>query len=233
MGACKILWFMALLTLCCPTPVQRPKRYQTKECCDVSIKCMDYGGDKSVTKSGLTCQRWDSDEHHERSEWVKQMFKEGKLGLGKHNHCRNPSGYSNGGHSTWCYTTDAKKRWEECEIQDCAKDFAKRCKDEDRNWCSDAGQQVCQYSLTYSQFCCKTCNDRYGNGKPKPLPGLNIFQIWLRVFLRMDKGFWMDKGFGKKKTVYGFAKISKREDPKRQDTVYDIPPMRRIVPPSG
>jgi len=106
-------------------PLGRVKR-ETKECCDVRVKewrhyayqCVDYSGDKSVTKSGLTCQRWDSDEYHKRSKKVKKMFKSRKFGLGKHNYCRNPTGHSKG---TWCYTTDAKKRWEDCEIRDCEK----------------------------------------------------------------------------------------------------------------
>jgi len=105
-------------------PLGRVKR-ETKECCDVPFqsgsyyvdRCLDYGGDKSVTKSGLTCQRWDSDEHHIRATKVKQKFKLGEFGLGKHNYCRNPTGHSN----TWCYTTDSKKRWDDCEIRDCEK----------------------------------------------------------------------------------------------------------------
>merc|ERR1712168_1568446 len=97
----------------------------TKDCCDARTQCKHYGGDISVTASGKTCQRWDSDEHHKRSNTVKHTFELGTYGLGKHNHCRNPSGHSN----AWCYTIDAEKRWEDCEIPDCEKVAIKEKKD--------------------------------------------------------------------------------------------------------
>ena len=55
----------------------------------------------STTVSGLTCQAWTSKSPHSHEyEYV-----------GDHNYCRNPSDHDEG---AWCYTTDARTRWELC-----------------------------------------------------------------------------------------------------------------------
>ena len=63
-----------------------------------------YTGTLSRTKSGRTCQRWDSQSPHMR-----------KAKVFKHNYCRNPDNEP----SVWCYTTDPKSRWEFCDVPMC------------------------------------------------------------------------------------------------------------------
>ena len=64
-----------------------------------------YTGTLSKTRSGYTCQRWDTQTPHSHSK-----------GTGwRHNYCRNPSG----GDTVWCYTMDKGKRWEYCDVREC------------------------------------------------------------------------------------------------------------------
>jgi len=76
-------------------------------CCS-SGRCTNYYGSKYQTKSGKTCQRWDSQEPH------KHRF---PLGRDHGNHCFNP----NKAATVWCYTTEPAKRWEYCAVRKCTK----------------------------------------------------------------------------------------------------------------
>ncbi len=76
----------------------------------------EYRGTMNSTISGRVCQRWSAQSPHTHSRT------EGNYpgaGLGNHNYCRNPDGQSGG---AWCYTTDAKVRWEYCDVSDCKDD---------------------------------------------------------------------------------------------------------------
>ena len=68
----------------------------------------NYRGSLNVTKSGLQCQRWDSQKPHKH---VNTPEKKPNSGL-RDNYCRNPDNHSN----VWCYTNDSKKRWETCDL---------------------------------------------------------------------------------------------------------------------
>jgi len=67
----------------------------------------DYIGTKSTTKSGYTCQRWDTQSPHKHSYGH----------INAENYCRNPSSHT----EPWCYTDDAKKRWENCDAPKCGE----------------------------------------------------------------------------------------------------------------
>eukprot|EP00058_Branchiostoma_floridae_P005554 XP_002591042.1 hypothetical protein BRAFLDRAFT_119076 [Branchiostoma floridae] len=83
------------------------------ELCDIQPcecrmgKGTSYRGTVAVTKSGKTCQRWDSTSPH------KPYFK--PQDRKDHNFCRNPDGQA----QPWCYTTDPGTRWEFCDIPGC------------------------------------------------------------------------------------------------------------------
>ncbi|ACO69960.1 predicted protein, partial [Micromonas commoda] len=64
-----------------------------------------YRGCQTKTRSGRTCQNWDSQtpHHHTRRNEAK--------GSAGNNYCRNPDGEP----TIWCYTTDPNKRWEYCD----------------------------------------------------------------------------------------------------------------------
>ena len=69
---------------------------------------VDYRGNVSETRTGKTCQKWTAQFPHKHGNTPE--LKQDK-GLGDHNYCRN----SDGAKGIWCYTTDAKKRWEFCD----------------------------------------------------------------------------------------------------------------------
>src|SRR6218665_1698626 len=76
-----------------------------------------YAGPLSVTRSGKTCQRWDSDQYH-KSNYKSEAyyFPEGSASAAG-NKCRNPaSDYYDG---VWCYTTDPGTTWEQCDVEFC------------------------------------------------------------------------------------------------------------------
>lgn len=76
----------------------------------------EYRGTMNTTANGKTCQRWSAQTPHTHSRTDANYP---GTGLGNHNYCRNPDGQSNG---AWCYTTDAKVRWEYCDVPDCKDD---------------------------------------------------------------------------------------------------------------
>ena len=67
-----------------------------------------YRGCQTKTRSGRTCQHWNTlwphvHEHHDPGP---------EYDTGDHNYCRNPDRF---GETIWCYTTDPAKRWEYCD----------------------------------------------------------------------------------------------------------------------
>ena len=78
--------------------------------------CVKYDGWLSTTKSGYTCQNWNSQHPHTHDRtptgsWNGYGFADGRLG--NHNYCRNPE-REIGGTKLWCYTTNPAVRWEDC-----------------------------------------------------------------------------------------------------------------------
>ncbi|XP_029209556.1 zinc metalloproteinase nas-4-like [Acropora muricata] len=74
----------------------------------------DYRGTLNYTETGVTCQPWNERWPHDH---VEAKFRHpGRVGLGKHNYCRNPRGK----HARpWCYTTLKKPEWQYCDIVLC------------------------------------------------------------------------------------------------------------------
>ncbi|CAG2185610.1 PLG [Mytilus edulis] len=68
-----------------------------------------YNGTRSITASGITCQRWDSNFPHIPNYWPS--------GRGNKNYCRNPDETDR----PWCYTSDPETRWEYCGIDLCGE----------------------------------------------------------------------------------------------------------------
>ena len=67
-----------------------------------------YTGTVSHTKSGLPCQRWDSQTPHPHG--YNDLNKD-------ENYCRN----TDGSQGPWCYTQDPDTRWELCDVPRCGK----------------------------------------------------------------------------------------------------------------
>ncbi|XP_078666358.1 adhesion G-protein coupled receptor G7-like isoform X1 [Branchiostoma floridae x Branchiostoma belcheri] len=78
-----------------------------------------YRGSVSVTQSGLTCQRWDSDTPH-RPEIHKREYVNAGL---VENFCRNPirGFFGERLDRPWCYTTDPQVIFENCDIPQCSE----------------------------------------------------------------------------------------------------------------
>ncbi|XP_029532643.1 plasminogen [Oncorhynchus nerka] len=73
-----------------------------------------YRGPTSMTMLGVTCQRWSSQSPHQHSSFNPESHPDKGL---ESNNCRNPDNDVNG---PWCYTTDRNKKWDYCQIPDCA-----------------------------------------------------------------------------------------------------------------
>lgn len=79
------------------------------ECHEALLGTKDilYRGCQRKTRSGRTCQRWNSQTPHAHSNKPTDKPNEGLTS----NYCRNPDHDM----TIWCYTTDPKKRFEWCD----------------------------------------------------------------------------------------------------------------------
>eukprot|EP00058_Branchiostoma_floridae_P010803 XP_002596291.1 hypothetical protein BRAFLDRAFT_82105 [Branchiostoma floridae] len=75
---------------------------------------VSYRGTFSVTETGKTCQRWDSQTPHDHSRTPENYP---SSGLEQTSACRNPDGEPR----VWCYTTDPGTRWDWCDAPSCAQ----------------------------------------------------------------------------------------------------------------
>merc|ERR1711881_658002 len=93
-----------------PTPSPEPEPPVPGPCQgeDLSGNGQDYRGCQTKTKSGITCQKWTSQDPHQHG-FTPENYPD--AGLGDHNYCRNPDGDS----TIWCYTSDPNMLWEYCE----------------------------------------------------------------------------------------------------------------------
>ena len=70
-----------------------------------------YSGEKNVTSSNLSCQKWQSSYPHVPRH--RPLDASADL---DHNYCRNPDGDANG---PWCYTTNPAIRFQYCDVPNC------------------------------------------------------------------------------------------------------------------
>ena len=95
------------------------KRYWTEFCIsDISscelVNISRYAGTQSVTSSGRTCQRWDSQTPYSHSITdADSGLPEASLSTAS-NYCRSLDGER----WPWCYTTDNYTRWDYCKLPD-------------------------------------------------------------------------------------------------------------------
>lgn len=73
-----------------------------------------YRGPTSITVLGVTCQAWSAQSPHQHNSFTPVTHPTKGL---DGNSCRNPDNDVNG---PWCYTTDTNKKWDYCQIPDCA-----------------------------------------------------------------------------------------------------------------
>ena len=83
-----------------------------------------YTGTINVTRSGRTCQLWESQTPHTHTRGSDpSAFVDGRF---PDNFCRTPEdGISV---KPWCYTTDADKRWQHCDVPSCGEDYEQHWK---------------------------------------------------------------------------------------------------------
>lgn len=73
-----------------------------------------YMGQVNVTKSGISCQKWDSQKPHTHIQ-PPNVFPQVQ---NAENYCRNAGGEEP---SPWCYTMNESVRWQLCDIPLCRK----------------------------------------------------------------------------------------------------------------
>uniref|UniRef100_A0A8C9SGL2 Hepatocyte growth factor n=1 Tax=Scleropages formosus TaxID=113540 RepID=A0A8C9SGL2_SCLFO len=73
----------------------------------------NYKGPKSVTKTGIPCQRWASSMPHDHNFLPAMSTRKDLL----ENYCRNPDNEPTG---PWCFTTDPQVRHQSCNIPQCS-----------------------------------------------------------------------------------------------------------------
>ncbi|XP_062576818.1 uncharacterized protein LOC134238715 [Saccostrea cucullata] len=84
--------------------------------CKISVEGLEYRGNISVTVSGKSCQRWDSQTPHPHG-YAEEL----PGNASEHeNYCRNPKTWMAA--TPWCYTMDPDTRWEHCHIPFCVLD---------------------------------------------------------------------------------------------------------------
>ena len=79
-----------------------------------------YMGAVSRTRSGQTCQRWDTQTPHSHP-YVTATFFPDQTVAAAGNRCRNPRADRAGG--VWCYTNQTQTQWEYCDVPRCGNCF--------------------------------------------------------------------------------------------------------------
>lgn len=77
---------------------------------------LSFQGQVNVTKTGIPCQKWDSQKPHTHIQPPK-VFRQVQ---NAENYCRNAGGEEP---SPWCYTMNESVRWQLCDIPLCRKYF--------------------------------------------------------------------------------------------------------------
>ncbi|XP_072299407.1 plasminogen [Eucyclogobius newberryi] len=95
-----------------PRPSTVPETAPERDCKDGSGAT--YRGATSMTAAGVTCQAWSAQSPHTHNSFTPTTHPTKGL---DGNSCRNPDNDVNG---PWCYTTDRTKKWDYCQIPDCA-----------------------------------------------------------------------------------------------------------------
>lgn len=71
-------------------------------------------GSRNITQSGIVCQQWAVDiPHPVHSLITDAQFPDGSKAAAQ-NFCRSP--YIRGKAGVWCYTMDAYREWEFCDV---------------------------------------------------------------------------------------------------------------------
>lgn len=71
-------------------------------------------GQVNITKTGISCQKWDSQKPHSHFQ-PPNVFPQVQ---NAENYCRNAGGEEP---SPWCYTMNDTVRWQLCDIPLCRK----------------------------------------------------------------------------------------------------------------
>ncbi|XP_046358394.2 hepatocyte growth factor-like [Haliotis rufescens] len=79
------------------------------------IRSTLYPGTLNITKTGRTCQSWDTDTPHKRWDYPMGMSRGDPALVDESNYCRVSPATA----VPWCYTLDPSVRWEKCSVPFC------------------------------------------------------------------------------------------------------------------
>ncbi|XP_078700970.1 uncharacterized protein LOC144927428 [Branchiostoma floridae x Branchiostoma belcheri] len=119
-------------------------------------KGRSYAGQRNRA-GGRLCQRWDSQSPHNHPH-TPQAHPDAGL---EENFCRNPDNKER----PWCYTTDGTRRWDYCDVMECADPFSLNAIDKtcsESNTCLFKSHEVddrrfcqCDEDCSFFGDCCK------------------------------------------------------------------------------
>ena len=113
---------------------------------------LPYSGKVNVTKGGLTCQHWSSQDPQTHNYDNDAIFPLDGSVENAANYCRDPDET----YAPWCFTVDPNVRWDWCNISLCNSKFRRVFVDTHFSFCceknADLNNKLTTYNNEFNSF---------------------------------------------------------------------------------